>query len=88
MKILLDTCVWGKALPEIENAGHDVVWAGELAILRDLPHRGIVRLVDLSACFQASACMAALSRFAEELVNGAIVTVERTRVRVRPAGAG
>jgi predicted nuclease of predicted toxin-antitoxin system len=29
MKLLLDTCVWGGARPEIEAAGHDVVWAGE-----------------------------------------------------------
>ena len=29
MKVLLDTCVWGKARVEIQNAGHDVVWAGD-----------------------------------------------------------
>jgi len=29
MKILLDTCVWGKARGELESAGHDVVWAGD-----------------------------------------------------------
>jgi predicted nuclease of predicted toxin-antitoxin system len=28
MKLLLDTCVWGGALTEIEAAGHDVIWAG------------------------------------------------------------
>jgi len=29
MKILLDTCVWGKAVLELQAAGHDVVWAGD-----------------------------------------------------------
>ncbi len=28
MKVLLDTCVWGKAIEEISNAGYDVVWVG------------------------------------------------------------
>lgn len=28
MKILLDSCVWGKALAELQAAGHDVVWSG------------------------------------------------------------
>lgn len=29
MKLLLDTCVWGGALPALREAGHDVVWTGE-----------------------------------------------------------
>lgn len=29
MKLLLDTCVWGKAKEILEEAGHDVIWAGE-----------------------------------------------------------
>jgi hypothetical protein len=29
MKLLLDTCVWGEARKVLEEAGHDVVWAGE-----------------------------------------------------------
>jgi predicted nuclease of predicted toxin-antitoxin system len=29
MKILLDSCVWGKARGELESAGHDVVWTGD-----------------------------------------------------------
>ncbi len=29
MKLLLDTCVWGKACKELQSAGHEVVWAGE-----------------------------------------------------------
>ena len=29
MRLLLDTCVWGKARQELESAGHDVIWAGD-----------------------------------------------------------
>jgi predicted nuclease of predicted toxin-antitoxin system len=29
MKILLDSCVWGKARGELESAGHDVAWVGD-----------------------------------------------------------
>lgn len=29
MKVLLDTCVWGKAAEELRAAGHDVVWSGD-----------------------------------------------------------
>jgi predicted nuclease of predicted toxin-antitoxin system len=29
MKLLLDTCVWGGALPVLEAEGHDVVWSGQ-----------------------------------------------------------
>ena len=28
MKLLLDTCVWGKASDELTSAGHDVIWSG------------------------------------------------------------
>ena len=31
MKVLLDACVWGKALSPLRAAGHDVVWAGDWA---------------------------------------------------------
>ena len=79
MKLLLATCVWGGAKDELQAAGHDVLWTGdleqdsgdedilaqahreqrvlitldkdfgELAIRRNLPHCGIVRLVNMSA---------------------------------------
>jgi predicted nuclease of predicted toxin-antitoxin system len=29
MKVLLDSCVWGKARADLEAVGHDVVWAGD-----------------------------------------------------------
>jgi hypothetical protein len=28
MKLLLDTCVWGGAIKNLEASGHDVVWTG------------------------------------------------------------
>jgi predicted nuclease of predicted toxin-antitoxin system len=28
MKILLDSCVWGGCIPELEASGHDISWAG------------------------------------------------------------
>lgn len=28
MRVLLDACVWGGAMAEIEAAGHDVAWVG------------------------------------------------------------
>ncbi|MDQ3031899.1 MAG: hypothetical protein M3Y87_05730 [Myxococcota bacterium] len=57
---------------------------GLLAVLRGLPHSGIVRLVDHAARQQGPAATAALERHAGELAVGAIVTVEPGRVRVRP----
>jgi predicted nuclease of predicted toxin-antitoxin system len=29
VKLLLDTCVWGKARQQLTSAGHDVIWAGD-----------------------------------------------------------
>jgi predicted nuclease of predicted toxin-antitoxin system len=29
LKLLLDTCVWGGALPIFQSAGHDAVWCGQ-----------------------------------------------------------
>jgi predicted nuclease of predicted toxin-antitoxin system len=29
MKVLLDSCVWGKARDELALAGHDVEWTGD-----------------------------------------------------------
>jgi predicted nuclease of predicted toxin-antitoxin system len=114
MKLLLDTCVWGGAKAELQAAGHDVLWTGdlvqdpdheeilaqahrdqrvlitldkdfgELAIRRSLPHCGIVRLVNMGARLQGTVCRQVLSRYGDELVRAAIVTVEASRVRIRP----
>jgi predicted nuclease of predicted toxin-antitoxin system len=58
---------------------------GELAIVRGIPHSGIMRLVNMAAKQQATICLYVLSLYADELLSGAIVTVERDRVRIRPA---
>ena len=56
---------------------------GELAVVRGLPHAGIVRIVGFAAREQGPACAAALARYGHELAAGALVTVERNRVRIR-----
>jgi predicted nuclease of predicted toxin-antitoxin system len=58
---------------------------GELAIVRQQPHSGILRLVNFSAREQASVCARVLEMYGNELQSGAIVTAEPGRVRVRPA---
>ncbi len=115
MKLLLDSCLSGKAAAELRGSGHDVVWAGEwpsdpgdaailarakeegrvlvtldkdfgeLAVVRGLPHCGIVRLVDCSVIRQAATCALVLSRHGDTLTAGGIVTAEPGRLRIRPA---
>lgn len=114
MKLLLDTCVWGRAKAELQTAGHDALWTGdlpqdpgdvdilaqahqeqrvlitldkdfgELAIRRSLPHCGIMRLVNISARQQGAVFLQVLATYGDELMQGAIVTVEAGRVRIRP----
>lgn len=59
---------------------------GELAIVNNLPHSGIIRLVNLSARRQADICTQVLSKYGEELQAGAIITVDLDRVRIRSSG--
>jgi predicted nuclease of predicted toxin-antitoxin system len=56
---------------------------GELAIVRGLPHSGIIRLVNLPAKQQVIYCLQILKTYGEELGSGAIITVDRHRVRIR-----
>jgi predicted nuclease of predicted toxin-antitoxin system len=58
---------------------------GELAVVRGLPHAGIVRLVDLSLKVQANSCLRVLELHGPEIERGAIATAEPGRLRVRPA---
>lgn len=58
---------------------------GELAVLHRQSHAGIVRLVDARADEQGPRCAAVLRLHEADLVNGAIVTAERLRTRIRPA---
>ena len=59
---------------------------GELAIVHNLPHSGIIRLVNLSARRQAEICTRVLNKYVEELQAGAIITAELDRVRIRSSG--
>lgn len=56
---------------------------GELVIVHDKPHYGIIRLVGHSAIQQGPISKKVLKKYVEELQEGAIITVEKTRVRVR-----
>ena len=57
---------------------------GELTIVYDLPHCGILRLINTSAKLQATICLRILSLYGRELELGAIVTAEPGRIRIRP----
>lgn len=113
--ILLDTCVWGGALPALTALGHDVIWSGtwnkdpgdaailkaahseqrilvtldkdfgELAILKGLPHSGIVRLTGFRAAQMANAIHLIANTYEKELIAGAIITADPDRIRIRPA---
>lgn len=57
---------------------------GELAVVRGTRHSGIVRLVNIRAREQGSMSVSVLEKYGTELSAGAIVTVEMSRVRIRP----
>ena len=57
---------------------------GELAIVRELPHAGILRLVGMSARQQAEVTERVLLAHGADLAAGAIITAEPGRLRVRP----
>ena len=56
---------------------------GQLAIVHQRAHCGIVRLVNLSAIAQGPVCVAVFERYETELALQAIITVEPGRVRIR-----
>ncbi len=56
---------------------------GELAILRGLPHAGILRLVGLSVLQQAEVTLRVVQAHAPDLAAGAVITAEAGRLRVR-----
>ena len=58
---------------------------GELAVMHSKPHYGILRLVNIAARQQAKVCLHVLDLHGRELASGAIITAERTRLRIRPA---
>ena len=56
---------------------------GELAVLHQRPHAGIIRLVNWPARQQAQICLYVLDHYGEELKRGALVTAEVGRIRIR-----
>jgi predicted nuclease of predicted toxin-antitoxin system len=56
---------------------------GGLAVALGAAHAGIIRLVDFRYLEQAPLCARAIAEHELALVRGAIVTVERSRTRVR-----
>lgn len=59
---------------------------GELAVIHDRAHSGIIRLAFVRAHEQGALAGIVLERYGSELLNGAIITVEPTRIRIRTRG--
>jgi predicted nuclease of predicted toxin-antitoxin system len=59
---------------------------GELAVVYGQPHSGILRLVNLAARQQGPVCLRVLETHGTELQQGAIITADVQKLRVRPAG--
>jgi predicted nuclease of predicted toxin-antitoxin system len=56
---------------------------GEIAVFYGMPHSGIIRLVNIGARQQASACLRVVDLHGEDLKSGAIITVEANRLWIR-----
>jgi predicted nuclease of predicted toxin-antitoxin system len=56
---------------------------GGKPIIRDRPHSGIMRLLDIAARRQAKYCLSVLTKYGADLARGAIVTIDTRRTRVR-----
>ncbi len=56
---------------------------GELAIFREVPHFGIIRLVNFRAGEHGSTVIRTLNLYKSEIIQKAIITVTNNRVRVR-----
>lgn len=57
---------------------------GELAVVKRVPHSGILRLVNFPARQQGLIALQILSHYGEVLGSGAIITVDSRRIRIRP----
>ena len=57
---------------------------GELVIVQEIVHVGLVRIVAFRSGAQGPALVRLLQTYEKELTAGAILTVEPWRVRVRP----
>jgi predicted nuclease of predicted toxin-antitoxin system len=58
---------------------------GRLLFLQGRPHTGIVRLVGLSTRQQVQVCLQMLAQHKHKLAQGAVITAESDRVRIRQA---
>jgi predicted nuclease of predicted toxin-antitoxin system len=58
---------------------------GELAIMKGLPHSGIVRLTGFRAAQMAHVIHHVVTAYGTELMAGAIVTADFEKIRIRPA---
>ena len=56
---------------------------GELAVLQGASHCGILRLVNFRAKEQAAVCLRVLADYGAELNQGAVITAEPGRLRIR-----
>jgi len=57
----------------------------ELAVLKGLPHSGIIRLAGFQAPQMVPAPHHTVNPYEHELTAGAIITVDPERIRIRPA---
>jgi predicted nuclease of predicted toxin-antitoxin system len=56
---------------------------GELAIVHNQPHCGIIRLVGLASQDQVNICLSVLRKHGRDLEKGAIITATKDRIRIR-----
>jgi len=57
---------------------------GELAVVRRIPHCGILRVAGFPARRQAGVIEVILNRHGNELEGGAVITAEPGKIRIRP----
>lgn len=56
---------------------------GELAIFRNVPHHGIIRLVAFRSLLQGEVSLSVLRNYRADLERKAIITIDKNKVRVR-----
>jgi predicted nuclease of predicted toxin-antitoxin system len=61
---------------------------GELAVVFGQAHAGIIRIINFRISKLASVCLAAMEHHGDDLAQGAIVTAEPGRLRLRPPPSG
>ena len=74
-RILLDSCVWGGAISPLQAFGHDVIWTGNW---EEDPGDTLI----LDHAFREAVHQLVMN-YHLELQNGAIVTADPDRVRIR-----